>query len=519
MLPRSEQLEQLAITNPSHPDIPKLLNGLVEDLTRGMLLAEKKCGATHSHPWSPTLVNARRRVRLWRIWISELRTGRSFAHERAQLASEAQWDPPEFTRQPTRTILLRHLRQAKGYLAECERKAVLLREEFLEARAEYWANVLDQKKSVVLAGLLGVESIQRVFYRFRTMLQKHQSGGGLASLKVPILDPDCHPTKDYEWLHDPEHIGPRLIQRNPKHFSQARGPFTHGPVLECLGRNACHGHAGIQRALALDNTTPATTALLQQLQGSDLPRISNKITGADLRQKFQRWNESTSTSPSGVHLGHYKSLLLLDVKKPDNTPTAVQALCPDSVVVPRAAPDRTLGDRIVTQAESVSQQAPAANSCAYLFGIMGRVLTTSFKLGHVADRWITVHNTMLEKDPGDPKIDRLRVIHIFDGLWNAGLGILWSRRLMPQCEQYSALHEGQKVSLSRLPTVMITRQPRYGTWIALSPPEHSDAMLLPTGRLVWKSGLKRQETWYCSRFQQNQSPSRTALAYLLQYYQ
>ena len=444
---RSEALEQLACTDPSHPSIPKMLNGIIEDLTRGMLAAEKKCGAHHSHPWSPTLVNARRRVRFWRIWLSELRTGRSFSNERAQLASEAQWEPPEIPLPPTRRILIRHLRQAKSHLSECERKAVLLREEFLEERAAYWAKVLDQKKSAVLAGLHGVETIQRVFYRFRTMLRKHQSGGGLASLKVPITDDNGVPTTEYKWLHDPDEIGPRLIQRNLNHFSQARGPFTQGPVLECLGRNAAHGQHGIQKALALTDITPATKALLGQLQGTPLPRISNTITGADLRQKFQRWSESTSTSPSGVHLGHYKSLLLLDIKKPDSAPAAQLAHQPDSVATSRATQDRSIGDQITTHDDSLTQSAPAFNSCAHLFDVMGHALTASFKSGHVADRWLTVHNTMLEKDPGDPRIDRLRVIHIFDAVWNAGLGILWSRRLMPQCERHSALHEGQWGSL------------------------------------------------------------------------
>ena len=174
MARRSEQLEQLANKDPQNPRIQKLLDGLIEDLTRGMLAAEQKCGAQHSHPWSPTLVNARRRVRFWRIWISELRTGRSFANERAQLAAEAQWDPPAVTLPTSRNILIRHLKKAKQYLAECERKAVELREAFLKERADYWAAVLNHKKAAVLAGLLGVESVQRVFYRFRTMLKKHQ---------------------------------------------------------------------------------------------------------------------------------------------------------------------------------------------------------------------------------------------------------------------------------------------------------------------------------------------------------
>jgi hypothetical protein len=34
-----------------------------------------------------------------------------------------------------------------------------------------------------------------------------------------------------------------------------------------------------------------------------------EITQEEWRNKFNHWKESTFTSPSGVHLGHYKSLL------------------------------------------------------------------------------------------------------------------------------------------------------------------------------------------------------------------
>ena len=34
------------------------------------------------------------------------------------------------------------------------------------------------------------------------------------------------------------------------------------------------------------------------------------ITEAEFISKFCMWNEGTSTSPSGLHLGHYKALVL-----------------------------------------------------------------------------------------------------------------------------------------------------------------------------------------------------------------
>jgi len=42
------------------------------------------------------------------------------------------------------------------------------------------------------------------------------------------------------------------------------------------------------------------------------PEISFKITHVELRRGFKVWTESTATSPSGRHLGHYKSLVKND---------------------------------------------------------------------------------------------------------------------------------------------------------------------------------------------------------------
>ena len=36
--------------------------------------------------------------------------------------------------------------------------------------------------------------------------------------------------------------------------------------------------------------------------------ISPTITEDDFRGKLQAWRETTTTSPSGLHLGHYKAL-------------------------------------------------------------------------------------------------------------------------------------------------------------------------------------------------------------------
>jgi hypothetical protein len=47
-------------------------------------------------------------------------------------------------------------------------------------------------------------------------------------------------------------------------------------------------------------------------QPHKLKEISATIGDDDFRKTLQKWKETTSTSPSGRHLGHYKTALLLD---------------------------------------------------------------------------------------------------------------------------------------------------------------------------------------------------------------
>jgi hypothetical protein len=49
-------------------------------------------------------------------------------------------------------------------------------------------------------------------------------------------------------------------------------------------------------------------------------------------------------------------------------------------------------------------------------------------------RWQNVVNSMIEKEPGDPKIHWLWVIHLYKADYNLLLGIFWARRLIQTAE-------------------------------------------------------------------------------------
>jgi hypothetical protein len=59
-----------------------------------------------------------------------------------------------------------------------------------------------------------------------------------------------------------------------------------------------------------------------------------------------------------------------------------------------------------------------------LFQVMATLLSLTWQNGLTIINWLLIWNVMIEKLPGNPRIDKLHVIHIFDSLWNLSLGII-----------------------------------------------------------------------------------------------
>ncbi len=57
-------------------------------------------------------------------------------------------------------------------------------------------------------------------------------------------------------------------------------------------------------------------------------------------------------------------------------------------------------------------------------------------------RWQNIVNVMIQKDPGNTKIHRLRVIHLYEADYNFLLGFKW-RQLLHHGEENKTIHQGQ----------------------------------------------------------------------------
>jgi Reverse transcriptase (RNA-dependent DNA polymerase) len=77
-----------------------------------------------------------------------------------------------------------------------------------------------------------------------------------------------------------------------------------------------------------------------------------------------------------------------------------------------------------------------------------QMLNYALERGYSYERWHTVINTILFKDPDNVKIHRTRVIHIYEADYNLTLGIKW-RMALYQAEAFRELNPGQYGSRPR----------------------------------------------------------------------
>ena len=121
------------------------------------------------------------------------------------------------------------------------------------------------------------------------------------------------------------------------------------------------------------------------------------INEEDVRFGFKKWKETTSTSLSGRHLGHYKAIIQDDL----------------------------------------------------LLTCLTQFLHITVHSGLTLRRWCNAVNILIQKDPGQPKLTRLRIIHLFEADFNFFLKLIWGSRLVKRAVSLNLLNNGQHGSIPR----------------------------------------------------------------------
>ena len=327
---------------------------------------------------------------------------------------------------PTQRLTQQALTSARTKLHETCRNSFHTRQaelnsKILEAQLEG-----DQAKSKVLKAMKKVEE-GRSTYRIMKVLRRLQgTSPQLDRIEIPISWPSKSqeitsvaqledPKTCTEWrlVSDPSEIEYYLMLRNRLHFGQAEGtPFTTHPLSEDVDWTATTSAA--EQILEGEYTANITTSQLHNLLSAckacnPLDSISHEVTMEEFKGKMKAWRESTTTSPSGRHLGRYKALFAAVHSSIDN-------------------PEETGTTFIQKQEQIAKLKLSLMNYC--------------IRNSHILQRWKTVVNVMIFKEPGNYKIHRLRVIHIYEADFNLILAVKW-RQLLHYADKRDTINEGQ----------------------------------------------------------------------------
>jgi hypothetical protein len=149
-----------------------------------------------------------------------------------------------------------------------------------------------------------------------------------------------------------------------------------------------------------------------------IPLINTYITPDQLSQGFKKWRESTSTSPSGYHLG---------LRRITSYPSDDSSL------------ERIRRD---------------------LLSVQANIINIPIQRGFSPKRWQKVVNAMIEKIPGKPYLHKLCVIHILEVDYNFALKEIFGRCLLQNCENYGKLgniQDGFQKNRSTIRTLLLNK--------------------------------------------------------------
>ncbi|WP_317203178.1 hypothetical protein [Janthinobacterium sp.] len=246
------------------------------------------------------------------------------------------------------------------------------------------------------------------FRQLRSILRTTTSSG-LERIDVPNIYAVLRPGEPIPRipLVTKEAIEEVLVPHTERRFTQHQEtPFGHGYRQRSLGINCTSGDAiDLQNGtydFQLLRLTEVARLWLSELRVKDFAQqasglISCDITTQDVIDGWSKMRESTSSAPGG-HYGHYKT-------------ASVAARLPED----HPAHTTRLAD------------------------IYGKRWTLPLQHGFAPKRWCQCIDAILEKIPGKPIIEKLRIIMLYEADFNFVLKLIWGKRLVRNAEKYGCL--------------------------------------------------------------------------------
>jgi hypothetical protein len=240
----------------------------------------------------------------------------------------------------------------------------------------------------------------RETFRILRNIIKPEDHSGIRQIDVPTIDSNWDGTTNNDGITkmttitDPTEVEKAIITRNIKHFGQADGTaFTTEDIIKIFGKDG-ESHQATDNLLQgrlpnIDHLLEAIQRILRKIAKNPCTdQIETEVTTQELTDLFKKWKERMSTLQSGCHLGHWHAL----VQAPDGNN-------------PKTEEHQDLGGKIMS--------------------IHANIMNAATLSGTPLDRWTYVDSTMLGKSKGKPRINKLRVIHLYKADYNGLLKTVW----------------------------------------------------------------------------------------------
>jgi hypothetical protein len=379
-------------------DMAIQLDKMDNALNDAKLAAELKCKRRPSVPWSPKIKALNDELRYWKLWRRQDRTNIDYGKKRASIT--ICFEVPTII--PTIAIIRKTILVTETKLKDLKLHAAQHRAEFLtdQAMVHETANLKEAKAAVLR--IKNAEHLAGIFQRLKAIMGKTR-GPGIAFILLPLLE------GKYETIVHSEEIETQIRNSNYIHFGQANDTtFATNLLKKIFGKYGTNEESSrlLQGIIPeeLLNESDALHSILRHMKRIDnISDITGRVNKDEIRNGYKHWRESTTTSPSGCHLGH------------------------DKAAINATPPTDEDGEHF---------------SDTY-FDAKTRLLNIALKHCHIYPRWKKIINALIEKIPGLPLVGKLRVIHIIESDINLLMGIAWGRKLMWQGEDLQVFGEEQ----------------------------------------------------------------------------
>ena len=338
--------------------------------------------------WSPALDDAMKEVQHWKLRKKHVKDRRK-SRELVKKGQEKGYGDENNT---TVNEIDKALSQSYKSLHKIQKKDCAKRQEYLNELAEKYAQQNNISKKMAIRELLSHEELREMYRTIRLRM------AGMTSPQLTEV-----------WVDDGEggktiisnsnEIEEHLLHRNWQQLRQAAStPFADGEWGEDIKWDGTGDMADrIVDGKPLPEIAHKSDVIQKYIEGmavSDPSIIASVDTEITLEQYKAFWKakrETTATSPFGLHIGHYK--IVLDSEYTD------------------------------------------------ILEIQHKLLIIPFKYAMIPLRWAKTVQVLLEKDSGRPYSHRLRIIELFDSQVNAGLQMIFGKRMIQNALDKTLIHE------------------------------------------------------------------------------